>query len=179
MHLYIYHLGKNTHIIRICHTFTSGHSVVYIYETLANIYWNTWNSAAALSHSWHHEVICWMKPLYNEVPFLFQQWTSLRCSTWLVSHWYVKVYRTTNIRRSKLWSLKTKQNIRLYLGLPGGSDGKEFTCNAEDLGSSPGLGRSRERLPTLVFLPGECHGQRSLASYSPHGVAKSQTRLSE
>jgi len=85
----------------------------------------------------------------------------------------------TNIRRSKLWSLKTKQNIRLYLGLPGGSDGKEFTCNAEDLGSSPGLGRSRERLPTLVFLPGECHEQRRLASYSPHGVAKSQTRLSE
>ena len=29
-----------------------------------------------------------------------------------------------------------------YLGLPGGSDGKESTCNAEDLGSIPGLGRS-------------------------------------
>ena len=31
--------------------------------------------------------------------------------------------------------------------------------------------------PTPVFLPGESHGWRSLASYSP-GVAKSQTRLS-
>ena len=29
-----------------------------------------------------------------------------------------------------------------YLGFPGGSDGKESTCNAEDLGSIPGLGRS-------------------------------------
>ena len=27
---------------------------------------------------------------------------------------------------------------------PGGSDGKEFTCNAGDLGSIPGLGRSPE-----------------------------------
>ena len=29
-----------------------------------------------------------------------------------------------------------------YLGFPGGSDGKESTCNAEDLDSIPGLGRS-------------------------------------
>ena len=28
------------------------------------------------------------------------------------------------------------------IGLPGGSDGKESVCNAGDLGSIPGLGRS-------------------------------------
>ena len=28
------------------------------------------------------------------------------------------------------------------MGFPGGSDGKESACNARDLGSSPGLGRS-------------------------------------
>ena len=28
------------------------------------------------------------------------------------------------------------------LGFPGGSDGKESACNAEDLGSAPGSGRS-------------------------------------
>ena len=27
----------------------------------------------------------------------------------------------------------------------------------------------REWLPTLISLPGECHGQRSLAGYSPWG----------
>ena len=27
------------------------------------------------------------------------------------------------------------------LGLPGGSDGKEFACNVEDLGLIPGSGR--------------------------------------
>ena len=31
---------------------------------------------------------------------------------------------------------------RVYFGIPGGSDGKESTCNAGDLGSIPGLGRS-------------------------------------
>ena len=28
------------------------------------------------------------------------------------------------------------------MGLPGGSDGKESTCNVRDLGLIPGLGRS-------------------------------------
>ena len=41
---------------------------------------------------------------------------------------------------------------------PGGSGGKESTCNAGDLGSIPGLGRSPEDplvawQPILVFLP--------------------------
>ena len=28
--------------------------------------------------------------------------------------------------------------------------------------------------PTLVFLPGECHGQRSLVGYSPWGCKESE-----
>ena len=62
------------------------------------------------------------------------------------------------------------------LGFPCGSAGKEFTCNAGDLGSTPGLGRS----------PGE--GKGYLLQYSclenpmdggacwaiVHGVTKSQ-----
>ena len=28
----------------------------------------------------------------------------------------------------------------------------------------------RDKLPTPVFLPGEFHGQRSLAGYSPQGL---------
>ena len=44
------------------------------------------------------------------------------------------------------------------LGFPGGSDGKEFTCNEGDLDLIPGLGRypwRKEQLPTPVFWPGE------------------------
>ena len=56
------------------------------------------------------------------------------------------------------------------LGSPGGSDSKDSTCNAEDLGSIPGLGRfpwRRAWQPTPVFLPKNPYGQRSLAGYSP------------
>ena len=51
-------------------------------------------------------------------------------------------------------------------GFPGGSDGKESTCSAGDLGSTPGGGHGNS-------LPYSCledpHGQRSLAGYSPWG----------
>ena len=58
------------------------------------------------------------------------------------------------------------------VSFPGGSDGKEFACNARDPCSIPGSGRSswgRAGQPIPVFLPGESHGQRSLAGYSPWG----------
>ena len=67
------------------------------------------------------------------------------------------------------------------LEFPGDSDGKESACNVGDLGFIPGLGRSpgeKNKLPTPVFLPEEFHGQRSLAGYTVHGVAKSRTWLS-
>ena len=35
----------------------------------------------------------------------------------------------------------------------------------------------RKWQPSLVFLPGESHGQRSLAGCSPWGLQKSQTQL--
>ena len=57
----------------------------------------------------------------------------------------------------------------LLCGFPGGSDGKESTCNVGDLGSIPGSRRHPEggHEPIPVFLPGESHGQKSLAGYSP------------
>ena len=57
------------------------------------------------------------------------------------------------------------------MGFPGDSAGKESACNAGDLGSFPGLGRSPEEgkgYPTLVFWPGEFHGL-----YSPWGHKES------
>ena len=55
---------------------------------------------------------------------------------------------------------------------------KNLPVNAgdiRDVGSIPGTGKipwSRAWQPTLVFLPGESHGQRSLAGYSPRGCAE-------
>jgi len=57
------------------------------------------------------------------------------------------------------------------------SDSKESACNAGDLGSIPGLGRSlgEGNGNPPVFLPGESHGQRSLVGYSPLGPRESDT----
>ena len=55
-------------------------------------------------------------------------------------------------------------------GFPGGSDGKESTCNVGDPGLIPGSRKipwRRAWQPTSVFLPGESHGQGSLVGYSP------------
>ena len=55
---------------------------------------------------------------------------------------------------------------------PSGSDGKESRLQCRRLGFSPLVGKipwRREWLPTLVFLPGEFHRQRSLAGYSLWG----------
>ena len=54
--------------------------------------------------------------------------------------------------------------------------GKESACNAGDAGLIPGSGRSSRwwaQQPTLVFLPEESHGQRSLAGYRPQGQKES------
>ena len=69
------------------------------------------------------------------------------------------------------------ETIFEHLSFPGGSDGKEFVCNAGDLDSIPGLGGS----------PGGGHGnplqysclenpqERSLEGYSPWGCKESDT----
>ena len=67
------------------------------------------------------------------------------------------------------WSNFVCLHAKINMGFPGGSDGKEFTCNAGDLGLDSWVRKTpwwREWLPTSLFLPGECHGQRSLAGYS-------------
>ena len=55
-----------------------------------------------------------------------------------------------------------------YPYFPGSSASKASACNARDLGSIPGSGRSpRKWQPTSVLLPGNFHGQRSLVGYCP------------
>ena len=59
-------------------------------------------------------------------------------------------------------------------GFPGDSGGKQSACNAGNLGSIPGLGRSLREGPSSILVPGEFQGQRSLASYSPWGCRVGQ-----
>ena len=82
------------------------------------------------------------------------------------------------------WEIKCEKFVCLLSdkwGFPGGSEVKVSTCNAGDLGSIPGLGRS----------PGEGNGNPLQYSClenpmdrggwwaTVHGVAKSRTRLGD
>ena len=95
-------------------------------------------------------------------------------------------------RHFNLWATTTSRNhphfeislaehwSNLQMGFPGGSEVKVSACNVGDLGSTPGSGRS----------PGEGNGNplqysclenpmdRGAWWATVHGVAKSQTRLS-
>ena len=56
------------------------------------------------------------------------------------------------------------------MGFPGGSDSKESACNAGDLGSIPGSGRSLEkRMATHFHILAWKTPWRSLVGYSPWG----------
>ena len=65
------------------------------------------------------------------------------------------------------------------LGFPAGTSGKEPACQCRRLkrcGFDPWLGKipwSGKWQPTLVSLPRESHGQRSLPGYSPWGHKES------
>ena len=60
-------------------------------------------------------------------------------------------------------------------GIPWWLSGKESTCQCRRCGFNPWVGKThwrRKWQPTLVFLPGESHGQRSLMGYSPWGCKR-------
>ena len=64
------------------------------------------------------------------------------------------------------------------VGFPGGLNGKESACNAGDLGSIPGLGRSLgggHGNPLQYSYLENPPGQRSLVGYSPWGLKGSET----
>ena len=66
----------------------------------------------------------------------------------------------------------------LLMGFPGVSGGKESACHGRRHQFNPWVGkipRRKEWLPTPVFLPGEFHGWRSLAGYSPWSCKESDT----
>ena len=61
------------------------------------------------------------------------------------------------------------------MGFPGGSDSKEYACNAGDLGLIPGLGRyprGRHGNPLQDSCLQNPHGQRTLPGYKSMGLQK-------
>ena len=76
----------------------------------------------------------------------------------------------------KIHRRRDKLPTPVFLGFPGGSDGKESACNVADLGYNPGLGRypgGRHGNPLQYSCLENPHGQRSLVGYSPWGYKES------
>ena len=97
-------------------------------------------------------------------------------------------YHTTPLGNTQaLWEFTLSLTLVIYriythtMGFSGGSDGKEPACNAGDLSSVPGLGRSpgeRNANPLQYSCLGNpMDGEACWATV--HGVTKSQTRLSD
>ena len=81
-------------------------------------------------------------------------------------------YTSNQIKLLSPWGLTWSNCSSSFTLSPPLMNGKESACNVGDLGSIPGLGRSPEEgngNPLPVFLPGEFHGERSLACSSPWG----------
>ena len=71
--------------------------------------------------------------------------------------------------------------FKVEMGFPGGSDGKESACNAGDLGSTPGLGRSpREGNDNpLQYTCLENPMGRGAWQATVQGVTKNRTRMND
>ena len=71
--------------------------------------------------------------------------------------------------------------LALLWGFPGGSEGKASACNAEDLGSIPGSGRSsgKGNGNPLQYSCLENPMDRGAWWTTVHGIAKSRTRVSD
>ena len=67
------------------------------------------------------------------------------------------------------------------MGFPAGSDGKESTCNAGDLGSIPGLGISPRAGHGNPFQYSCLENPMNRGAWRAalHGAVKSQTQLSD
>ena len=83
-----------------------------------------------------------------------------------------RLYHQDIIVANKISTVFLIDSQTLARGIPRWFSCKESTCQCRRCEFHPWVGKiSQRRLwqPTPVFLPGESHGQRSLAGYSPWG----------
>ena len=84
--------------------------------------------------------------------------------------WWAAIYGVAQSWTRLMWLGSSKDAV------PDSSVGKESTCNTGDPHSIPGLGRSSGE---EKGYPLQYSGLENFMDYTVHGVAKSQTRLSD
>ena len=106
---------------------------------------------------------------------MFHSVSHFQCSFWITCQVLVSgqccLHRTNQkVFISERISVRVELFLHYILGFPGDSDSKETARKRP--GFHPWVRKipwSREWQPAPVFLPGEFHGQRSLAGHSPWG----------
>ena len=99
---------------------------------------------------------------------------------WTRGTWQATVHRVAESWTRLKW-LSMHTRIYVYIGLPGGLVVKNPPTKCwrnKRHGFDPWIGKipwNRKWQPTAVFLPGEFHGQRSLAGYSSWSCKESDT----
>ena len=116
------------------------------------------------------ENMCWMNGQVSKYPILFSiNSIGILCNLWLAC-----LHLTHTHVHSPIC-----ETFSGWWGFPGGSCAKEPTCQCRRFKRrrfDPWFRKipwRRAWQPTLVFLPGESHGQRSLVGYSPWGCKES------
>ena len=108
------------------------------------------------------------------VPYILWNWSHpINCFQFLAGGFFLSL-GITNLRFCKRSAIS--HPLCSVVGFPGGSDGKESACNAGDLGSISGLGRSAgggHGNPLQYSCLENPHGQGGPAGYSPWGGKES------
>ena len=115
----------------------------------------------------HTSVLAWESPWTKEAggPQSMESWPQL--STHTHTHTHIHIFSIF----VSFWKIQIISYYRLLWWL---SD-KASACQCRRGRSHPWIGKipcRRKWQPTPVFLRGKSHGQRSLAGYTVHGVAK-------
>ena len=115
-------------------------------------------------------------PPCSESPFVEARWQCINTLSWQRIHLQCRRPQFDSCVRKIRWS-RDRLPTPVFLGFPGGSDGKESSCNVGDLGSISGLGRSPEENsnPLQYSCLENLHGERGLVGYSPWGQKELDT----
>ena len=151
-------------------------------------------SFSFLSHTVSSRLAQMSLPHRQDAPYFDQIWSVyLSSMTWISTNIYwLKVNKTISLvdfefhgTKTVLFAFKLRFCVWYALvfygyyynkGFPNGSDSKESACNVGDLGSIPEMGRSPRDGKSY---PLQYSGLENSIDSIAHGVAKSQTRLSD
>ena len=122
-------------------------------------------SFSSLAKQLHHHTQKVLKCFFPKNLNIFKVFVGFQCRI----PWFDSWVRKIRWRRDRLPTPE-------FLGFPCGSAGKECSCNAGDLYSIPGLGRS---LGEGKGYPLQYSGLENSRDYTVHGVSKSWTQLSD